>query len=59
MDGKWITVNEAALLARVTERTIRHWIDKGAVRVARPCAVARRLLVRREDVDADTPTDRT
>ena len=53
MDAKWITVDEAAMLARVTERTIRHWVDKGAVRVTRPCVAARRVLVRREDVDPD------
>lgn len=52
MNGQWITIAEAALLARVTTRTIRHWVDKGAVRIARPSTVSRRVLVRREDVDA-------
>jgi excisionase family DNA binding protein len=28
---QWITMHEAAELARVTTRTIRNWIDKGAV----------------------------
>jgi excisionase family DNA binding protein len=48
---QWITMHEAAELARVTTRTIRNWIDKGAVQAVKASPAARRVLVRRSDVD--------
>jgi excisionase family DNA binding protein len=48
---QWITMEEAASLARVTKRTIRNWIDKGAVQATKASPAARRVLVRRSDVD--------
>jgi excisionase family DNA binding protein len=48
---QWITMDEAAQLARVTKRTIRSWIDKGAVQATKASPVARRVLVWRHDVD--------
>jgi excisionase family DNA binding protein len=54
---KWISVRQAARVAKVSDRTIHRWIDKGAVRVTRPSPAARRLLVRHEDVDPDYQYD--
>ena len=48
---QWITMDEAARLARVTKRTIRNWIDKGAVQSTKASPAARRVFVRRDDVD--------
>jgi len=48
---QWITMDEAATLAHVTKRTIRNWIDKGAVQATKASPAARRVLVRRADVD--------
>lgn len=48
---QWITMDEAAHLARVTKRTIRNWIDKGAVQATKASPAARRIFVRRDDVD--------
>lgn len=48
---QWITMDEAASLARVTKRTIRSWIDKGAVRASKASPAARRVFVARADVD--------
>lgn len=53
---QWITMDEAARLAGVTTRTIRTWIDKGAVQATKASPVARRILVCRDDVD---PRQRT
>ena len=50
-DERLLTVNEAALVARVSTRTIERWIEKGAVRVLRPSPAARKRLIPREDVD--------
>ena len=51
MKNELVTVKEAAALARVSENTVRRWVDKGAVRVLVPSPAARRLLVMRADVD--------
>ena len=48
---QWITMEEAASLARVTKGTIRNWINKGAVQASKASPAARRVLVRRSDVD--------
>lgn len=58
-EAQFVTVREAARIARVSERTIKRWIVKGAVRAVRPSAVARRLLIPRVDVDPARrmPTD--
>lgn len=48
---QWITMDEAANLARVTKRTIRNWIDKGAVQSTKASTAARRVFVARDDVD--------
>ena len=50
MKNELVSVKEAAKLARVSEDTVRRWVDKGAVRVLVNPA-ARRLLVMRADVD--------
>lgn len=44
-------MEEAASLARVTKGTIRNWINKGAVQASKASPAARRVLVRRSDVD--------
>jgi excisionase family DNA binding protein len=51
MKHELVTVKEAAALARVSEDTVRRWVDKGAVRVLVSSPAARRLLVMRADVD--------
>ena len=51
MKNELVTVKEAAALARVSENTVRRWVDKGAVRVLVASPAARRLLVMRADVD--------
>ena len=48
---QWITMEDAASLARVTKGTIRNWINKGAVQASKASPAARRVLVRRSDVD--------
>lgn len=50
-DERLLTVDEAALVARVSTRTIERWIEKGAVRALRPSPAARKRLIPREDVD--------
>ena len=56
MKDELVTVKEAAALARVSENTVRRWVDKGAVRVLVPSPAARRLLVMRADVDPSYQT---
>lgn len=51
MTERLLTVDEAARLARVSPRTIKRWIAKGAVRAVRPSPAARRRLIPQEDVD--------
>lgn len=51
MKHELVTVKEAAALARVSEDTVRRWVDKGAVRTIVASPAARRLLVMRADVD--------
>ena len=51
MKNEHVSVREAAKLARVSEETVRRWVDKGAVRVLLASPAARRLLVMRADVD--------
>ena len=51
MKNELVSVREAAKLARVSEVTVRRWVDKGAVRVLLASPAARRLLVMRADVD--------
>lgn len=48
---QFLTVSEAADLARVTTRTIRNWINKGAIRAVHPTPNALKRLIPREDVD--------
>jgi excisionase family DNA binding protein len=50
-DERLLTVDEAAIVARVSTRTIERWILKGAVRALRPSPAARKRLIPREDVD--------
>lgn len=51
MKHELVTIKEAAALARVSEDTVRRWVDKGAVRTIVASPAARRLLVIRADVD--------
>lgn len=55
----WISVDQAARLARVSRRTIHRWIEKRAVRVTRPSPAARRVLIHQEDVDPNEHYKRT
>jgi len=50
-DDGLLTVDEAAMVARVSTRTIERWIEKGAVRTVKPSVAARKRLIPREDVD--------
>ena len=50
---QWITIKEAADLARVHRNTIQTWIRKGAVQAVRANPASSRVLVRRSDVDPD------
>jgi len=45
----YMTVKQAAERWQVTTKTVRRWIEKGAVTAHRPCAASRKLLIRRED----------
>ena len=51
MTQRLLTVDEAATIARVSPRTIKRWIAKGAVRAVKPSPAARRRLIPQEDVD--------
>lgn len=48
--SKYITVKEAAEIARVTERTIRNWVAKGAITAQRVAGGRKLLLLRSEFV---------
>lgn len=34
-DGTWLTIREAAKYARVSQRTVRNWLDKTMIRRGR------------------------
>lgn len=50
-ERRFLTVREAADLARVSRRTIQRWLEKGAVQAHRPNPAARKVLIARSDVD--------
>lgn len=46
-----MTIKEAASHWRVTEKTVRRWIEKGAIAAHKPCKESRKLLIQREDAN--------
>lgn len=50
----YMTVKEAAQHWRVTEKTVRRWIEKGAIAAYKPCQASRKLLIDHKDQQKQT-----